>query len=85
LRAVTGINDSKGAPLLAFVFLDLKHTLVTFSRITNFAERRRTALLSSVYRAIDHVAARQFGLTEIRIRAYNRLALREGFRKQRNN
>jgi hypothetical protein len=71
--------------LLAFVFLDLKHTLVTFIRITNFAERRRTALLSSVYRAIDHVAARQFGLTEIRIRAYNRLALREVFRKQRNN
>jgi hypothetical protein len=37
-------------------------------------------LLSSVYRAPNHVAARQFGLTEMLNRAYNRLALRELFR-----
>jgi hypothetical protein len=42
-------------------------------------------LLSSVYRALNHVAARQFGLTEMLNRAYNRWALQELFRNLSND
>lgn len=57
-----------------------KYTLVTIIRVIPYALVRRTALLSSVYRALKHVAARQFGLTEMSNRAYNRWALREVLR-----
>jgi hypothetical protein len=56
-----------------------KYTLVTIIRVITRALIRRTALLSSVYHAPNHVAARQFGLTEMLNRAYNRRALREHF------